>query len=285
MATAVLIVNYRAYEDLSRCLGSLLKHLEPADEVIVVDYESDPGALARAVGQHRVTSVPRADNLGFAAGVNLAAARSTAPYLLLLNPDTLTESPFIRGLESWLAEHPDVAVVGARVLDADGSIQPSARRFPDVTTLLGGRSTWLTSKFPSNWFSRRNLIASVSDVPVDVDWISGACLMTRRDVFNRIGGFDEKFFLYWEDADFCRRVAGAGFRRMYVPSFSVRHVGGRSAEHALALAIRAFHRSAFRMYWKHAGLLGRLVAPMIAAGLWLRGEFKIRRELRRRGLA
>jgi len=282
MSTAVLIVNYRAYDDLARCLTSLLPRLDAADEVVVVDYESDAQKLAAAVAGHRVKTLPRPDNLGFAAGVNLGAAHTHAPNLLLLNPDTLTETPVVAVLEEWLARHPDVGVVGARVFNADGTIQPSARRFPDATTLFGGRSTWLTSRFPSNWFSRRNLVGLESNVPVDVDWVSGACFMTRRDVFERMGGFDQGFFLYWEDADYCRRVANAGLRRMYVPTASVRHVGGRSAEFALAMAIRAFHRSAFRMYWKHASLPGRIAAPAIYAGLWLRSEIKVRREVSRR---
>lgn len=282
MSTAVLIVNYKAYDDLARCLASLFPHLQPDDEVVVVDYESDAAALATAVDGYRLQTVPRADNLGFAVGVNLAAARTRSPFLLLLNPDTETEMPFLRVLESWMTGHPDVGVTGARVFNANGSIQPSARRFPDLTTLFGGRSTWLTSRFPSNWFSRRNLVGLDSDVPVDVDWISGACFMTRRDVFEKLNGFDEGFFLYWEDADYCKRAANAGYRRMYVPTASVRHIGGRSAEYSLARAIHAFHRSAFRMYWKHASLLGRLPAPAIWAGLWLRSEIKIRREVSRR---
>ena len=158
MSTAVLIVNYKAYDDLTRCLASLAPYLQADDEVVVVDYESNAEALAAAVAGHPVQTVPRADNLGFAAVVNLAAARTRAPVLLLLNPDTVTETPFIRVLESWMTSHPDVAVTGARVFNANGSVQPSARRFPDLTTLFGGRSTWLTSRFPSNWFSRRNLV-------------------------------------------------------------------------------------------------------------------------------
>jgi GT2 family glycosyltransferase len=285
VATAVLIVNYRAYEDLGRCLASLDPHLRPDDEIVVVDYESQAAALCAAIaGRTRVVRMARADNLGFAAGVNLAAKQSRAPFLLLLNPDTIVEAEIVRELEEWLATQPDVGVAGARVLNANGTVQPTARRFPDVTTLLGGRSTWLTRRFPTNWFSRRNLVGLDAMRPVDVDWLSGACMMTRRDVFDRVGGFDESFFLYWEDADYCRRVAVAGFRRVYVPTVSVRHIGGRSAEHALAKAVRAFHRSAFRMYWKHASPAGRLAAPAVAAGLWVRGEMHVRRELRRRAL-
>jgi hypothetical protein len=228
-----------------------------------------------------VVTVPRADNLGFAAGVNLAAARTRSPFLLLLNPDTIVEGPVIRTLEAWLTSHPDVGVAGARVLNGDGTVQRTARRFPDVTTLLGGRTAWLTRRFPENWLTRRNLLAPGADAPVEVDWLSGACLMTRRDVFDAIGGFDESFFLYWEDADYCHRVAAAGFRRVYVPTAPVRHLVGASADRDPALAIRAFHASASRLYWKQASFAGRLAAPVVRAGLWLRGEWLVRQALRR----
>ena len=283
MSTAVLIVNYRAYGDLTRCLASLAPNIGNDDEVVVVDYESNAAALAAAVRDHpRVITLPLSDNRGFAAGVNLAAAKTRAPYLLLLNPDTIVEGPVVRELETWLASQHDVGVAGACVINVDGSVQPTARKFPDATTLLGGRSTWLTSRFPQNWFSRRNLVGLGSPGPVDVDWLSGACLMTRRDLFDRLGGFDESFFMYWEDADYCLRAASAGFRRTYLPTSSVRHVGGTSAEYALASAIRAFHQSAFRMYWKHASPIGKLAAPLIRAGLWLRGERRVSQEVRRR---
>jgi hypothetical protein len=289
MATAVLIVNYRGYDDLERCLSSLEPHLALDDEVVVVDWESDRKALRRAAGRWpRAEVVPRVDNRGFAAGVNLAAARSRAPYLLLLNPDAVVEGPVVRVLEDWLVGHPDVGVAGARILDADGSLQQSARRFPDLTTWLGGRSTWLTARFPGNWLSKRNLVApaaAASSEPIDVDWVSGACLMTRRDVFERVGGFDEGFFLYWEDADYCSRVAQAGYRRMYVQTTTVRHDAGRSAGHDPAPAIRAFHESAYRLYWKRASAAGRLVGPLVHLALWMRGEINARAARKRRARA
>jgi GT2 family glycosyltransferase len=283
MATAVLIVNYHAYGDLRRCLESLVPQLSTDDEIVVVDYECDETALARAVDVAvRVATVPRPDNLGFAAGINLAARRTRAPYLLLLNPDTIVEGPTVRMLEAWLGSHPDAGAAGPRILNTDGTVQASARRFPGVTTLLGGRTTWLTRRFPGNWLSARNLLAQDANEPVDVDWVSGSCLMTRRGVFESVGGFDEAFFLYWEDADYCRRVAQAGFRIVYVPTAPVRHAGGTSARHSPANAIRAFHASAFHLYWKHASAAGRLAAPVARAGLWLRGEWLARRAMRDR---
>ena len=286
MSTAVLIVNYRGYDDLERCLSSLEPYLGLDDEVVIVDWESDRKALRRAAtAWPRAELLPRTDNRGFAAGVNLAASRSKAPFLLLLNPDAVAEGPVVRVLESWLTEHGDVGVAGARVLDADGRLQQSARRFPDLTTWLGGRSTWLTARFPGNWLSRRNLLADAaadSSEPVDVDWVSGACLMTRRDAFERLNGFDEGFFLYWEDADYCSRAAAAGLRRMYVPLVTVRHAAGKSSSHDPAPAIRAFHQSAYRLYWKRASTVGRVVAPVVRVALWLRGELQARRGRHRR---
>jgi GT2 family glycosyltransferase len=150
-----------------------------------------------------------------------------------------------------------------------------------VTTLLGGRSTWLTRRLPNNWFSRRNLIGRDVLTPMQVDWVAGACLLTRRDLFERLQGLDESFFMYWEDADYCRRVTDAGFVCSYLPSATVLHVGGVSTQHDVSQAIRAFHRSAFRLYWKHASRLGRLPAPVVRAGLWARAELRVRQERRR----
>ena len=133
--------------------------------------------------------IPSAVNLGFAAGVNLAARHARGSFLLLLNPDTIIEGPIIAVLEEWLCCHPDTAVAGPRVLNGDGSIQPSARAFPGFSTLFGGRSAWMTQRYPNNPWSRRHLLGLDTREPLDADWLSGSCLMTRRDVFERLGGW------------------------------------------------------------------------------------------------
>jgi GT2 family glycosyltransferase len=279
-SAAVLIVNYKAYDELQVCLASLMPRLRPGDEVMVVDYQSDPRALVGVSGRYpSVGTIPCRDNQGFAAGVNMAAARTRAPYLLLLNPDTVVHGPIVQVLGDWLTSHPDVGVVAPRVLNPDGSVQATARRFPNATTALAGRSTWLTRRFPNNWLSRWNLVARDADAPADVDWVSGACLMTRRDLFERLGGLDERFFLYWEDADYCRRAAAAGARRTYLPSVSVTHTGGCSSDRSPAQSIRSFHRSAYWLYTKEARWWGRAMAQAVRGGLWLRGEWRVRRHV------
>jgi N-acetylglucosaminyl-diphospho-decaprenol L-rhamnosyltransferase len=274
LPAAVLIVNYRVYTELDRALASLQPSLRADDEVVVVDQVTDDLRRADLARRHPgVTFVGITANVGFARVVNMAARHSRAPYLMLLNPDAVVTGPVVDELERWLHRHPDVFVAGPRVIEADGSVQASARRFPGLSTAIAGRSTWLTRRFPGNWLSRRNLPAQSAREPAEVDWLAASCLMTRRDVFDRLSGFDEAFFLYWEDADFCRRAVLAGGRCMYLPGIeAVRHAGGASAAFDRAASIRTFHKSAFVFYRKHAGRVGRVLAPLVYAGLWLRGE-------------
>ena len=273
----MLVVNYHVYEELDGALASVERFLRPGDEVVVVDQESEAGRAEEVGRKHpRVTFVPTEHNVGFAAGVNLAARASTASHLLFLNPDSVMDDPVIERLERYLVDHPAVGVVGPRVLNQDGTIQASARRFPGVTTALAGRSTWLTRRFPRNWLSQWNLPARDTAAPMAVDWIAGSCLMTRRSLFDALNGLDESFFLYWEDADFCRRVVDRGWQCVYLPVGSIRHTGGRSTASSPGPAIRAFHASAFRLYEKHAGLLGRVLAPLVRFALWSRGEWLAR---------
>jgi GT2 family glycosyltransferase len=225
----------------------------------------------------RATFVPLETNVGFAAGVNAAARQSTAPLLLLLNPDAVIHGPVLATLEGYLDQHPRTGVVGPRVLNEDGTTQASARRFPGVSTAFGGRSSWLTKRFPGNWISRWNLPARDAGTPAAVDWLAGSCFMTRRTVFEALGGFDESFFLYWEDADYCLRAAAAGWERIYLPTVCVQHTGGRSAASNRPSSIRAFHESASRLYAKHAGPWGRAFAPLVRLALWARGEVLARR--------
>ncbi len=280
MHVAVLIVNYRTYDALDRCLTSLAPFLSADDEVVVVDWESDATRIAALSAAHpRATVIGEAGNRGFAAGVNRAAAASTAPLLLLLNPDTEVEGPVVRSMAAWCAAQSRCAVVGPRVLNADGTVHPSARRFPGVTTALGGRSTWLTRRFPNNWFTRRNLLTRAG-VDADgrvtrVDWLAGSCLATPRAVFEQLGGLDEGFFMYWEDADYCRRATALGLECHYLPEADVRHTGGVSSAHNVVPSIRAFHRSAFRLFWKHAGV-ARVGAPLVWLALWARAVVKVR---------
>ncbi len=272
---AVLIVNFRVYEDLERALAAIERGSGADDEIVVFDQVSDPRRLEAVAARYpRARFLPSASNVGFAAAVNRAARETVAPCLLLVNPDTLLEPAVVDTLVAWLETHPETGLVGPRVVNDDGTVQASARRFPGPSAAIAGRSTWLSRRFPGNWLTRRNLVARDATGPVTVDWLAGSCLMVRRDLFERLGGFDEAFFLYWEDADLCRRAAALGFSCTYLPTVSVRHAGGRSAAQDPKAAIRAFHASAYRLYWKHGGVIARSAAPLVRAALWIRGELR-----------
>ena len=152
-----------------------------------------------------------------------------------------------------MTEHPEAGVAGPRLLDPDGAIQGSARRDPSAWTALFGRSAPLTRLFPNNRVSQREIPAlSVEDGgPIQVDWISGACLVARRTAWEEVGLLDERFFLFWEDADWCRRFRQAGWHVYYVPSASGTHLVGVSRARRRLGSIRDFHVSAYRYYRKH----------------------------------
>jgi hypothetical protein len=217
-----------------------------------------------------------AANPGFAAGVNLGARSATGRYLLLLNPDCSIVDDAIHGLAAWLDDNASVGVCGARIHEADGSVQQSARRFPDMSSGFAGRTTWLTKAWPTNPWTRRNLMAQADACePHAVDWVSGACMTVRRKAFDDVGGMDERFFLYWEDADLCRRLEQKGWSTFYNPQFGVTHLTGRSSARAQARSTVAFHKSAFRYFWQHANGMARLTSPFVYLVLQLRLAFKL----------
>jgi GT2 family glycosyltransferase len=272
---AVIIVTYRSYAELRQCLASLAREAAET-RILVVDHDGDPlevEALARDYPWARV--LVAGSNSGFAAGVNRGAGASESDYLLLLNPDSIVQPGLCGTLARWMDAHPDVAVVGPLIRNADGSVQASARRFPDLTTAVAGRSSWLTRVLPGNPLSRRNLPYTnlASGQAVDVDWVSGACMMIRRHAFDQVGGMDSGFFLYWEDADFCKRASLAGWRTSYLPVPGAMHIGGASSRHASDSSLVAFHRSAYRLFRKHASRPRRLLSPFVWFALRLRLAF------------
>jgi GT2 family glycosyltransferase len=281
---AVVIVNYQSYEELHGCLASIERACGSVS-VVVVDHESDAAAADLLKQHYPAIQLQRvAGNDGFAVGVNKGVRATSAPFVMLLNPDCVLEPEAACRLADWLDTHSDVAVAGPRICNADGTVQPSARRFPDFTTAIAGRSSWLTRVLPGNPISRHNLPArDPSDTtPTEVDWVSGACMCVRREAFDAVGGLDEGFFLYWEDADFCRRLKHSGWRTMFVPTARAVHIGARSSRHAADASLEAFHQSAFRLYRKHAGPAAQLLAPLVYAGLRLRLAFMKRLVRRRR---
>lgn len=254
---SAILVNYNAGDELRRALQSLSDEMhEMRWEGAVVDNASTDGSHA-IVGEFHSHArlIPNEENVGFARGVNQALAATTAPLVLIMNPDCRLVAGAIATLKAELNLHDYCAIVGPRILNPDGSVQGSARGDPDMLTGLFGRTAALARLLPWLPTTQRNVVSHAAirsgHQSVVVDWLSGACMLARRDALEKVNGFDERYFLYWEDADLCRRLRAAGYHVRYVPGATAIHRVGQSSKSARASAIRAFHESAYLYYTTH----------------------------------
>jgi GT2 family glycosyltransferase len=254
---SVVIVNYNAGDHLRVCLASLADTLQgvPWDAVVVDNSSTDGSSRVAEQFRHCVEVVRSETNVGFGSGVNRGVAATRGDLVLIINPDCRAVAGLVQALAGQMAQNPGCAVAGPRVLDPDGSVQGSARGDPTLLTGLFGRTSVLSRLFPGAAPVRANVKAAEALKSgrscVAVDWVSGACMLVRRAPFEEVGGFDEGYFLYWEDADLCRRLRARGYKICYVPGASVVHLVGQSSRTVRALAVREFHRSAYRYYSTH----------------------------------
>jgi hypothetical protein len=258
ISLTLAIVNFNSGAHLDACLASVAAELRDVDwTAIVVDNASSDDSAERVerAAPGRVRLMRNEVNRGFGAAVNQAARAHQAPLLWLLNPDSRVEPGAFAALRATLDRHPECAVAAPQLLNDDGTTQESARGEPTAWTGLFGRHGLLTKLFPGAVAARRNLraaqIVATGVESAEIDWAMGASLLVRREVFDRVGGFDERFFLYWEDADLCRRLRNLGLVIRFVPRARVAHVGAASSRSASRLAGRAFHRSAYLYYTTH----------------------------------
>jgi len=272
MKFSVLIVNYASWPLTLRCIESLDRTGYTQFEAIVVDNDSaQPPELPSGVRLIR-----NKENVGFARAHNKGIAASTGDIIVLINPDTVVERDFFGGLERFLGENPKVGIAGPRILDSEGELQLSARR--EISALSGflGRTSLLTRLFPKSSLVKSQFPAVTEEShPSSVDWVSGACMVVRRDVLRRIGPLDERFFMYFEDADLCRRARSAGWLVYYLPHVEIVHQTGASSR-SKPRAVWLLHKSAFLYHRKH-GAHGPLniFSAMVLAGLTLRALAKL----------
>lgn len=277
---SVLIVTYNCRPFVDPCLESVRDTVKDHTvEVLVADNASTDGVTDHVRGAWpQVRLLETGGNYGFAVANNRALDLARGRHVLLLNPDTKVRPGALDRLVSFLDQHPEVGVAAPRLLYPDGSDQGTARRFPSPAAAIFGRRSPLTRLFPRNRWSRRYMIGREhpGDRPFPVDWVSGACLMIRRDAVDRVGGLDEGFFMHWEDADWCFRVKQAGFAVCCVPDAEVMHHEGGSRQGWPAAQIVHFHRGAYRFYAKHMATGVRLpLRPLARAVLMTRAGFLV----------
>jgi GT2 family glycosyltransferase len=221
-----VVVSYRSADTLRGCVEPLTAM--PGVTVTVVDNASPDDSVA-TIADLDVDIVRSERNGGFSYGCNLGAARASAEFLLFLNPDARIEPAALEALIAALRADENVGLVGPRLLEPGDELAYSVRRWPSNGTTFA-QALFLHRVWPrADWSDELVRDAASYEHDHDVEWLSGACMLVRRELYEQIGGFDERFFLYCEDTDICRRVWDAGRRVRFVSEAVVRHVGGASS--------------------------------------------------------
>lgn len=269
---SVVVVNWNTRDELRDCLKSALAADSGSAEIVVVDNASTDGSVEMLHGEFPdVRLIRNAENLGFAAASNQGIKASSGRYVILLNPDCVVHPGAFTELVRFGDAHPEVGIFGIRILNSNGTVFESCRRFP---TLAAGifRNAILARLFPNNPYIKEYLMADWDHSEVaEVDWVSGAALVARRETLDKIGLLDERFFMYCEDVDIAYRAKQAGWKVMYFPGATVVHLRARSSDQNPVPMIIAFHRSMHAFFKKHyaaqSSILTRVVVPL---GLILR---------------
>jgi N-acetylglucosaminyl-diphospho-decaprenol L-rhamnosyltransferase len=281
MKLLIVIVNYKTADLTIDCLQSVASEIStvPGTRVVVTDNLSGDGSAEKiqaAIDKHGwdwASLMPLPKNGGFAYGNNAAIApalKADDPprYVYLLNPDTIVLPDALSTLVKFLDTHPDVGIAGGRAVNPDWSVRNSAFRFHSVLGELEGS---IRLGLVSRMLSKHIVATTPPSQSEKVDWVSGASMMIRREVFDKIGLLDEGYFMYFEETDFCLRAAKAGFPTWYVPSSKIIHLVGQSsgvtgAKRTQKRRPAYWFESRHRYFRVHYGAIKTLVADVLWAG-------------------
>ncbi len=250
---SIVIISYNTKELLCACLASIARHY-PAllSNVTVVDNASEDGTVEAVRAQYpEVGLAVNQTNVGYAKAVNRGIRASATPYVLIFNPDIEVREGSIESLLGFMETHPDAGIAGSRLLYPDGTLQYSCRTFYTVPVVLL-RRTLLGRIFPNARTVREHLMLDWDHASSRaVDWVIGACMIVRREAFEKVGGMDERFFLYLEDVDWCSRMQKHGYNVYYVADAEmVHHHRRESAKMLPDRKLLAHLFSTFRYYDK-----------------------------------
>lgn len=263
-AIDIVVVTHNSGDVIEHTLlATAINSLGLAVRTWVVDNASTDGTqdiVRRRCPWARL--LEREDNLGFAAGCNVGARHGEAPLVLFLNPDCVLAPRALSEMVAYLRRHPEAAAVGPLQVGSGGAPIPSHQRFPSLMGELERTFLRLTSVLG------RPRPRLEEPVPRRVDWISGACMLVRREALVSVGAFDEGFFLYYEETDWCRRAAALNFEVHHQPDVTVTHAGGTSVRRSSVgqgrrRASGIFRASRFRYFRKHHGLLAAAAVEML----------------------
>ena len=251
---SIIIVNYNVKEFLQNLLHSIDKAAQTiSTEVIVVDNASDDGSVDFIREKFPGVKLFANDkNLGFSKANNIALKEAKGKYLLLINPDTLVREDTFTKIIEFFETHPEAGLAGCKILNPDGTLQLACRRsFPGPWTSFT-KVTGLSALFPrSKMFARYNLTYLDENQTYEVDAISGSFMMFTREVFEKVGGLDERFFMYGEDLDLCYRIQQEGYKVFYVSSTQIIHYKGESTKRSSLDETKFFYNAMHLFVKKH----------------------------------
>jgi GT2 family glycosyltransferase len=251
---SIIIVNYNVKEFLQNLLTSLFKAVANlTSEIIIVDNGSDDGSVEMLRDKFpQITLIANKENLGFSKANNLGLKIAKGKFLLLLNPDTIVQEDTFEKLIKFFNQQQDAGMTGCKILNPDGTLQLACRRsFPGPWTSFC-KVSGLSALFPnSRLFARYNLTFMDENQSYEVDAISGSFMMVRREVFDKIGGLDEQFFMYGEDLDWCYRVQKSGWRVYYVHETTIIHYKGESTKRSSLDETKFFYHAMHLFVKKH----------------------------------
>ncbi len=267
MDLTIIIVNWNTKDLLHRCLETVQANIQSAPsalmETIVVDNASQDGS-AQMVRKYfpRVHLIENQENRGFACGNNRAIRESRGRYILLLNPDTEVLDNALRVLLDYIDSHPQVGGVGARILNPDGSLQPSCNPFPTLR-----REWWRLFHLDAlHLYSTYDMPRWDVEVTQPVDTLLGACLLIRREALEAVGLLDEEYFMYSEEVDLCYRLKSAGWPLYWVPQARVIHYGGQSTKQVAAEMFLQLYRGKLLYFRKNHGSIFAQLYKIILLG-------------------
>ncbi|MFP4323686.1 MAG: glycosyltransferase family 2 protein [Anaerolineales bacterium] len=251
---SIIIVSWNVREMLRECLASIARyHGVLRVQIIVVDSASTDGSAAMVRADFPdVLLLAQAENIGFVRGNNLGLEHATGRYVLLLNPDTRVHAHALGDMVGYLDAHPEYAILGPHTLNTDGTHQSTRRRFPSLALALF-ESTAFQGLAPRGLLRRFYAQDLPDEGTFPVDWVQGSALLARRTVYEAIGGLDPAFVMFFEELDWCKRAAAAGFGAVYLGAAYITHHGGGSTAQVSARKHTHFQFSKLRYFRKHHG--------------------------------
>jgi len=260
---SIVILNFKMRSLVEACLATLFKDIENSGltvSVVVTDNASGDGLFEWIAAHYpKVITIANDGNIGFARGVNPGLRAVAARYYFVLNPDTeFVQKNTIRQLYDWMEANKKVGVCAPKLLNADGSLQFSCHRFPSLTVQLIRRSPLSNYRFFARRIDKFLLKDIDRTVARPVDWIQGSAMFIRKEALDSAGLLDERFWMYFEDIDWCRRFWNAGWHIYYIPEISLLHVHGRGSAKVPGIIIpiiknklaREHLYSWFKYFWK-----------------------------------